>query len=123
VNGFRPKGVAAVGVPSQEQGTEEVHLLVEGRGMLPQEQSAVAEDIVSAVTEAFSVRLAGIHWLEKGGIPRATSGKVQRYRCRQMILAQRVAGGRLVARDLEAPTEHPAGASDTQSAKHDISNG
>ena len=101
VNGFLPKGVAVIGIPSRERGTEEAHLLVEARVVPPENQVAIEEDIISAVTEAFDVRLSGIHWLEKGGIPRATSGKIQRYRCRQMVLAGKSGGGQLSARSLE----------------------
>jgi fatty-acyl-CoA synthase len=98
VNGFRPKGVAVVGIPSPEHGTEEVHLLVEARVPSPEDRAAIETDIVSAVTDAFGVRLAAIHWLEKGGIPRATSGKIQHYRCRQVILAEKGAPALQTAR-------------------------
>ena len=98
VNGFLPKGVAMIGIPSREQGTEEAHLLVEARVVPPENHVAIEEDIISAVTEAFDVRLAGIHWHEKGGIPRATSGKIQRYRCRQMVLAGKSGRGQLSTR-------------------------
>jgi len=101
VNGFLPKGVAVIGIPSREQGTEEAHLLVEARVVPPENQVAIEENIISAVTEAFDVRLSGIHWLEKGGIPRATSGKIQRYRCRQMVLAGKSGSGQRSARSLE----------------------
>jgi len=101
VNGFLPKGVAVIGIPSRAQGTEEVHLLVEARVVPPDHRVPIEADIVSAVTEAFDVRLAGIHWLEKGGIPRGTSGKIQRYRCRQLVLAAKSDRGQLSARSLE----------------------
>jgi acyl-CoA synthetase (AMP-forming)/AMP-acid ligase II len=101
VNGVVTKGAAVIGIPSREQGTEEVHLLVETRVVPPERQVAVEQDLTSAVAEAFDVHLSGIHWLEKGAIPRTSSGKIQRYRCRQMVLAGRSERARLSAADLE----------------------
>jgi fatty-acyl-CoA synthase len=101
VNGFRPKGAAVIGIPSPERGTEEVHLLVEARVVPPENPIAIEDDIVSAITEAFDVRLTAIHWLEKGGIPRTSSGKIQRDRCRQMVVVRKSGRGRRSAHSVE----------------------
>jgi len=62
---------------------------------------AIEDNIVSAVTEAFDVRLSGVHWLDKGGIPRTSSGKIQRDRCRQMVMVRKSGRGRLSAHSVE----------------------
>jgi acyl-CoA synthetase (AMP-forming)/AMP-acid ligase II len=78
-------GVAAVGLWSPEVGTEEIHLLVESRVVPPPDSAAVEERIRASLQEAFGVGGVSVHWLGKGQIPKTTSGKIQRYRCKEWV--------------------------------------
>jgi acyl-CoA synthetase (AMP-forming)/AMP-acid ligase II len=79
-------GVAAVGVPEESTGTEALHLIVESRPAPPPDRVEVEERIRAALLEAFGLSGVTIHWVEKGEIPKTTSGKIQRFRCREMLL-------------------------------------
>jgi len=111
VNGFRPKAVVVVGVPSPEQGTEEVHLIVEAGATPPEDRAVIEEGIVAVVMEGLGVHLSSIKWLGRGGIPRGSSGKVRRHLCRQMILAEKASSGGRPAPLVSArmPTDPPTG--------------
>lgn len=80
--------VVACGVQDNRTKTESLHLIVETRIHPRPEQQTAAEDKLRSVLEtSFSVSGATIHWVKKGEIPKTSSGKIQRYRCRQLIAA------------------------------------
>lgn len=79
-------GIAAVGVPNNERGTEELHLLLESAAFPFKSQASTEERIRSALWETFAVAPARIHWVRKGLIPKTSNGKIQRYRCREVVL-------------------------------------
>jgi fatty-acyl-CoA synthase len=78
-------GVAAVGLWKKETSTEEVHLLVESRVVPPADSQALEEKMRAALREAFALSSAHIHWIKKGQLPKTTSGKIQRHRCKELI--------------------------------------
>jgi acyl-CoA synthetase (AMP-forming)/AMP-acid ligase II len=78
-------GVAACGLSNAEAKTESLHLLIEQRVLPPPDQATVEERIRHALEEAFGLTGVAIHWVAKGQIPKTTSGKIQRYRCRRFI--------------------------------------
>jgi acyl-CoA synthetase (AMP-forming)/AMP-acid ligase II len=80
------QGVAAVGVENEELGTEELHLLLESRQVPPEGRAQLEQRVREALTEAFEVGGGYIHWLRKGTLPKTTSGKIRRSRCRELIL-------------------------------------
>jgi fatty-acyl-CoA synthase len=77
--------VAAVGVYEEKAATEFLHVLVEERKKQNAETKLAAE---TAIRDAMAAQhqLTGIyiHWLQKGEIPHTTSGKIQRYLCREL---------------------------------------
>jgi acyl-CoA synthetase (AMP-forming)/AMP-acid ligase II len=79
-------GVAAIGLPSIERGTEELHLLLESAAVPFKNPVTIEEQIRSALRETFSVVPAKIHWMRKGQIPKTSNGKIQRYRCKEVVL-------------------------------------
>jgi len=85
INSDIARGVAAVGIEDPTLGTEALHILVESR-VLPVPGGATIEETVhKALAESFGLTGATIHWVPKGGIPKTTSGKVQRFRCRELV--------------------------------------
>jgi acyl-CoA synthetase (AMP-forming)/AMP-acid ligase II len=79
-------GVAAIGLPSIERGTEELHLLLESAAVPFKNPVTIEEQIRSALRDTFSVMPAKIHWMRKGQIPKTSNGKIQRYRCKEVVL-------------------------------------
>jgi len=79
-------GVAAIGLPSTDRGTEELHLLLESAAVPLKNPVRIEEQIRSVLRETFSVSPTKIHWLRKGQIPKTSNGKIQRYRCREVVL-------------------------------------
>jgi acyl-CoA synthetase (AMP-forming)/AMP-acid ligase II len=78
-------GVAAVGIMNDEIATEELHLIVESRVVPPADQDLLEERLRNALAEGFEVTGIYIHWVRKGSIPKTTSGKIQRSRCRDLV--------------------------------------
>jgi len=78
--------IVACGVPDERSKTEALHLLVETR-MPPTDHLAAEETLRSALESAFGVSGTIVHWMRKGEIPKTSSGKVQRHRCRDWIAA------------------------------------
>lgn len=82
-----PKGVAVVGAADAATRTERLHLLVESRVLPVPDRTARDQSLRDALAEAFGLTGVTVHWLRKGGIPRTTSGKIQRFRCLDLVAA------------------------------------
>jgi fatty-acyl-CoA synthase len=80
-----PKGVAAFGVFDSTSRTEALHLMVESRVLPIPACADLEERIRTAVADEFGIGGAVIHWVSKGKIPKTTSGKLQRFRCKELI--------------------------------------
>ena len=78
-------GVAAIGVTDDATGLESLHLIVESRPTPPPEHHDLEERIREILAQALGIGGAAVHWVEKGWIPKTTSGKIQRYLCQQRI--------------------------------------
>jgi acyl-CoA synthetase (AMP-forming)/AMP-acid ligase II len=78
-------GVAAVGVTDDTTGLESLHLIIESRPAPPPGHLSLEERIREILSQALGIGGAAVHWVEKGWIPKTTSGKIQRYLCRQRI--------------------------------------
>lgn len=79
------KGVAAVGIADSFSRSETVHLLIETR-VFPVPLD-LEDKIRNALADSFGLLGVRIHWVPKGKIPRTTSGKIKRFRCRELALA------------------------------------
>ncbi|MCA1567749.1 MAG: AMP-binding protein [Acidobacteria bacterium] len=79
------KGVAAVGVENPTTKTESVHILIESRILPVPDNLSLEERIRDALAETLGLNGVTIYWLAKGKIPKTTSGKIQRFRCRELI--------------------------------------
>jgi fatty-acyl-CoA synthase len=79
------KTVVAIGIPEGKNGTEMVHLLIDGRLGNDIDKSEAETSIHRSLLENCGIRGVTIHWVKKDVIPFTTSGKVQRYLCRQLI--------------------------------------
>jgi fatty-acyl-CoA synthase len=78
-------GLVACGMQDAASMTESLHLLVETR-TLPHPGQAAAEDLLrGALESAFGLGGVTIHWVKRGEIPKTSSGKIQRHRCRELI--------------------------------------
>jgi fatty-acyl-CoA synthase len=78
-------GVAAVGVPDPRSQTEAVHIIIES-GELPRpDQPAEELRVRQRLDAALGLTGVTIHWVPKRWIPKTTSGKIQRQRCRTKI--------------------------------------
>ena len=91
------KGVAAFGMPDPIAQTDAVHLLIEAKKLPVDDRPAVEEAVRDELARALGLRGVAVHWTAKGGIPRTTSGKVQRFRCRELVAAAPAAGDRPAA--------------------------
>lgn len=81
------KGVAAFGLRRPGEETETLHVLVEYRAAQSKKDRAETEQkIREALDAVFGIRGAVIAWVVKGTIPKTTSGKIQRYRCRMLLM-------------------------------------
>lgn len=76
--------VAACGAPDAMSRTEMLHVLIES-----DPRPDVEENARTALAEAFGLSGVTFHWVARGEIPRTSSGKIQRYRCRQWVEASR----------------------------------
>jgi acyl-CoA synthetase (AMP-forming)/AMP-acid ligase II len=82
-----PNGAAAFAIETAQG--EEIHLAVEMartaiRDIDVRNAAAVVRGAVAREAEA---ALAGVHFLKPGALPKTSSGKVQRARCRELFLA------------------------------------
>ncbi len=82
------QGVAAFGRLDPHFGTEQVHLLVESRVLPVPDQHLVEEGIRRHLDERLGLPGVIVHWTARGTIPKTTSGKIQRFRCREIIAAE-----------------------------------
>jgi fatty-acyl-CoA synthase len=85
LDGDAAHGLVACGMQDAGSKTESLHLIVESR-ILPHPDRAAVEDKLRGALEAtFGLGGATIHWVKRGDIPKTSSGKVQRHRCRELI--------------------------------------
>ncbi|HYC88960.1 MAG TPA: AMP-binding protein [Thermoanaerobaculia bacterium] len=89
VGGGIAGGVAACGVPDPHSQTEMLHVLVESESVPRADAAAVEEHARAVLAEAYGISGVTIHWLPRGSIARTTSGKIQRYRCREWVESAR----------------------------------
>ena len=76
---------AAFGLPNEETGSEDLHVVIEHRQGQPPDHLRKEEDIRAAVLQVFEVGGTWVHWVKKGRLPKTTSGKIMRYRCRELV--------------------------------------
>ncbi|MDO9021938.1 MAG: AMP-binding protein [Myxococcales bacterium] len=82
---LRPGGIAAFGAESDD-GSEALAMLVELRDEVPDAQAAgVVREVRRAVAAAVGVPPAVVVVGRKGLVPKTTSGKTRRVRCREML--------------------------------------
>lgn len=79
------KGVAAVGVQDSFSRSETVHLLIETR-VFPVPPD-LEDKLRNGLADSFGLVGVRIHWVPKGKVPKTTSGKIKRFRCRELALA------------------------------------
>lgn len=91
--------VIAIGLTDEAIGTEALHLLLDTRLGPEDARPAIAQAIRDALNDAFGLTGIGTHWIAAGLIPRTPSGKVQRFRCRDIVAT------RLADRQQAAPTK------------------
>lgn len=77
--------VIAVGIPDDATGTESLHLLLDTRLADEDGRKALEAEVRDALADAFDLTGVGLHWIAAGRLPKTTSGKIQRYLCRQLI--------------------------------------
>ncbi|MEA2928735.1 MAG: hypothetical protein QOG38_1163 [Hyphomicrobiales bacterium] len=80
---FTP-AVVAVEAPEAQLKSGALHLLLDsrlGRGDRAEAQAR------QTLEEVFGLRGATVHWIAGGHIPRTASGKIQRFRCREIVTA------------------------------------
>jgi fatty-acyl-CoA synthase len=80
-------GVAACGVPDPRSQTESLHVLIESTANPRPDADEMEERVRAALAETLGLSGVIIHWLSRGGIARTSSGKIQRYRCREWAAA------------------------------------
>lgn len=77
--------VIAVGVPDQTTGTEALHLLLDTRLADEDSRRPLEARIRESLASAFDLTGVRMHWIAAGRLPRTTSGKIQRFQCRELI--------------------------------------
>jgi fatty-acyl-CoA synthase len=87
VDGVRPGCVCAFGVPHIEQGTEEIVLLAETRARSAKKQRSVLREIKKTVQRDAGCSPDQIILVPPGYVAKTSSGKIQRYLCRDRFLA------------------------------------
>jgi fatty-acyl-CoA synthase len=80
-------GVAAFGVPDPKSKTEALHLLIESDVVPRPDQAEMEARVRSVLESAFGLAGVEIHWVSKRRIPKTSSGKIQRFRCRELVEA------------------------------------
>jgi acyl-CoA synthetase (AMP-forming)/AMP-acid ligase II len=86
---FGPVAVAALGLPSAEAASEELHLLIEC-GRHRADWTGLEERIRASVRGYFGVGVANVVWVGRGDLPRTSSGKIQKHACRSLIGSTRI---------------------------------
>jgi acyl-CoA synthetase (AMP-forming)/AMP-acid ligase II len=79
------QGVAAFGRGDTNSGTEQVHLLIESRIVPPPDHSGIEETIRTQLADSLGLPGVIIHWTPRSTIPKTTSGKIQRFKCREIL--------------------------------------
>ena len=106
---MRPGGCAAF---TWDSGTEAVAIAVEVEPQPDRDdawRSQLMDSIRAAVADGHGIQLSVIFLLEPGMLPKTTSGKVQRYACRDACRAGSLAAvARWQAPDLAWPLEQTA---------------
>jgi acyl-CoA synthetase (AMP-forming)/AMP-acid ligase II len=85
--GLRLGRVAAFSVSRPELSKEDVVCVAETRAATMTERSALEAIILRRVTEEVNLGLDRVVLVRPGAIPKTTSGKTQRARCREMLLS------------------------------------
>jgi fatty-acyl-CoA synthase len=78
---FTP-AVIAVDAPDEHLRSDALHLLLDGR---LGDRRAIEARVRQALDQIFGLHGVPVHWVSSGHIPRTTSGKIQRVRCRELI--------------------------------------
>ncbi|MGW1073327.1 AMP-binding protein [Streptomyces sp. NPDC002537] len=86
----RTPAVVAVGVPDPTLRTEQLHLLLDERLADGRDRRVVTGRVSDALAEVFGIGGVTFHWVSRAGLPRTTSGKIQRHLCRKMIEEERL---------------------------------
>jgi acyl-CoA synthetase (AMP-forming)/AMP-acid ligase II len=83
----RPGGCAAFSLESDD-GDEAIAVLaeVDAEPADMREAAHVLTDIRSAIADAHQVQVSAVVLVPAGSLPRTTSGKLQRFRCREAFL-------------------------------------
>ena len=87
VPGLRPGRVVAFGltVAESDEGAERVVICAETKTR-PLNRPALAEQVASHVLEALGLRVSEVLLLDRGSLPRTSSGKLQRNKTRELYL-------------------------------------
>ncbi|MEZ4708749.1 MAG: AMP-binding protein [Caldilineaceae bacterium] len=89
---LQPNSGAAFSITTDEDGAEHLVIVCELRpDYLTADIDAIASAIRSAVTLAHDLEVHAIVLIEPGSLPKTTSGKVQRRRCRELFLQEKLA--------------------------------
>ena len=89
---LQPNGGAAFAIAPDEDGAEQLIIVSELRpNTLDVDLDEVAAAIRSAVTLSHNLEVYAIVLIESGALPKTTSGKVQRQRCRELFLQEKLA--------------------------------
>jgi fatty-acyl-CoA synthase len=91
VNSGINAGIAAFGVLSRADRTESLHFAIESRTLPPRDGDALEARLRDAIAGEFGIGGVTVHWVGKGAIPKTTSGKIQRYRCAELVGAAETA--------------------------------
>jgi len=89
VGGVRPGRVAAFGVDGNGDG-ERLVVAAELRDPKNPEARSIASSIIDCVSRAHEVAVHDVALLPKGSIPKTTSGKIQRARCKNLYVEERL---------------------------------
>ncbi len=81
---FTP-AVVAVEAVDEHLNSGALHLLLDSRLRAGAQERNVEARIRQTLEQVFGLRGATLHWVASGHIPRTTSGKIQRFRCRELI--------------------------------------
>lgn len=88
---FTP-AIIAVEAEDEQLRSGALHLLLDTR-LGASDRDRVEARVRQALDEVFGLRGARLHWVLSGHIPRTTSGKIQRGRCRELITGRAGAEG------------------------------
>ena len=78
--------IVALGIYNEKAGTECLHLLIEERRSVDSTTRLELENrIRSSLADRQGITGIYIHWAARGSIPHTSSGKIQRFLCREII--------------------------------------